>query len=165
MQLKALAATVAVIAAASLTGTAPASAATAPPKRNLVQTATAAGQFTTLTRLVTAAGLAHTLAGRGQFTVFAPTDAAFARVPPATINALLRDRARLRAVLLYHVLGRRVFARQVVNLRSARTLNGQRVRFTANRGVARINGVRIVRTNVRASNGVIHVINRVLIPR
>src|SRR4029453_16627440 len=95
---------------------------------NIVQTAVAAGQFKTLTKLLTRAGLAGALQQPGPYTVFAPTDAAFKKVPKATVNALLRNRAKLKAVLLYHVVSGDVTAANVVKLPSAKTLNGKSVR-------------------------------------
>jgi uncharacterized surface protein with fasciclin (FAS1) repeats len=133
-------------------------------KRNLVQTAVAAGQFKTLVSLVKQAGLAKTLSGKTRFTVFAPTDAAFAKVPKATLDQLAADKAKLRAVLLYHVVSGRVTAAQVAKLRSAKTVNGATVRIRVKGGMVYVNGARVVKANVSASNGVIHVINRVLIP-
>jgi len=133
-------------------------------KRNLVQTAVAAGQFKTLVSLVKQAGLAKTLSGKTRFTVFAPTDAAFAKVPKATLDQLVADKAKLRAVLLHHVVSGRVMAAQVAKLRSAKTLNGATVRIRVSGGMVYVNGAKVVKANVSASNGVIHVINRVLIP-
>jgi uncharacterized surface protein with fasciclin (FAS1) repeats len=134
-------------------------------RKNIVQTAVAAGQFKTLTALLQKAGLAGTLAGKGRFTVFAPTDAAFAKVPKATLRALGKDRAKLRAVLLYHVAKGRLTAAKVVKRRSIRTLEGQRLRVRVRGGKVFVNRARVVQPNVLASNGVIHVVNRVLIPR
>ncbi len=155
-----LATAVAVLAAGAL-------AATSSPRGaqlNVVQTAAAAGQFKTLVSLVKQAGLAKTLSGTGRFTVFAPTDAAFAKVPKATLKQLAADKAKLRAVLLYHVVSGRLTAAKVTKLRSAKTLNGAVVRIRVSGGMVYINGARVVKPNVLASNGVIHVINRVLIP-
>jgi uncharacterized surface protein with fasciclin (FAS1) repeats len=133
--------------------------------KNLVQTATAAGQFTTLMSLVKKAGLAGALSGSGKLTVFAPTDAAFKKVPKATLAKLGRDRALLRSVLLYHVVKGNVRAAQVVKLESAPTLNGKRVRIAVRNGSVYLNGgSRVIKTDIAASNGTIHVINRVLIP-
>ena len=133
-------------------------------QKNLVQTAVAAGQFKTLVSLVKQAGLASTLSGKGRYTVFAPTDAAFAKVPKATLKALAADKAKLRAVLLYHVVAGRLPAAKVTKLRSATTLNGATVQIRVSGGMVYVNGARVVKPNVSASNGVIHVINRVLIP-
>jgi transforming growth factor-beta-induced protein len=140
-------------------------AAPAATPKNIVQTAVAAGQFKTLASLLKKAGLAGTLQGRGPFTVFAPTDAAFAKVPKATLAALGKDRAKLRAVLLYHVVKGKVTAKQVVKLRSAKTLNGQSVAIRVRGGKVSVGGAAVTTTDVAASNGVIHVINKVLIPR
>jgi uncharacterized surface protein with fasciclin (FAS1) repeats len=155
----------AAIAALSLSAIAPVVSAKPAAKRNLVQTAVAAGQFKTLTRLVKQAGLAGTLETKGPFTVFAPTDAAFAKVPKATLAALAKDKAMLRAVLLYHVVKGKLTAAQLVKLHSVKTLNGESLRVRVNHGTVTIGGVRVIKTDVGASNGVIHVINKVLIPR
>jgi uncharacterized surface protein with fasciclin (FAS1) repeats len=132
--------------------------------KNLVQTAVAAGQFKTLVSLVKQAGLAKTLSGNARYTVFAPTDAAFAKVPKATLKALAADKAKLRAVLLYHVVAGRVTAAKVTKLRSAKTLNGATVQIRLRGGMVYVNGARVVKPDVSASNGVIHVVNKVLIP-
>jgi uncharacterized surface protein with fasciclin (FAS1) repeats len=134
-------------------------------KPNIVQTAVAAGQFKTLVKLVKQAGLAGTLQGKGPFTVFAPTDAAFAKVPKSTLAALAKDKAKLRAVLLYHVAKGKLTAAKVVKLRSIKTLNGQSLKVRVNHGTVTIGGARVVKADIGASNGVIHVINKVLIPR
>jgi uncharacterized surface protein with fasciclin (FAS1) repeats len=132
---------------------------------NIVQTAAAAGQFKTLIKLAGVAGLAGALEGKGPLTVFAPTDAAFAKLPPATVAALMHNRAKLRAVLLYHVLKGRITAALLVKLHSIKTLNGQSLKVRVKKGVVTVGGVRVIKTNIGASNGVIHVIDRVLIPR
>lgn len=134
-------------------------------EKNIVQTAVAAGKFKTLTKLLKTAGLAGALAKPGPFTVFAPTDAAFAKVPKTTLAALLKNRAKLRAVLLYHVVSGKVTSDQVVKLRSAKTLNGKSVRIRVTGGSVFVNTAKVTTPDVAASNGVIHVINRVLIPR
>jgi uncharacterized surface protein with fasciclin (FAS1) repeats len=135
------------------------------PAKNIVETAVAAGKFKTLNSLLTNAGLAETLQGTRPYTVFAPTDAAFAKVPKATLNALAKDRAKLRAVLLYHVAKGRLTAAKVVKRHSIRTLEGSRVHIRVRGGKVYVAGARVVTPDVRASNGVIHVINKVLIPR
>lgn len=133
--------------------------------KNLVQTAVSAGQFKTLVALVQKAGLAGALSGKTKLTVFAPTDAAFKRVPKATLSRLGSNKALLRSVLLYHVANGNLRAAQVVQLKSAPTLNGKRVRIAVRGGSVYLNGTsRVVRADVAASNGTIHVINRVLIP-
>jgi uncharacterized surface protein with fasciclin (FAS1) repeats len=154
----------AVVGTAALGGTATAGERGAPGK-DIVETAVAAGQFDTLTSLLDRAGLAGTLGGRGSYTVFAPTDAAFAKVPKATLDALAQDRAKLRSVLLYHVARGRLTASRVVRRRSIRTLNGQRVHVRVRHGRVTVGGARVVTPDVRASNGVIHAIDKVLIPR
>ena len=135
------------------------------PAKNIVQTAVAAGQFKTLTKLVKQAGLADALQARGPFTVFAPTDAAFAKVPKSTLAALAKDKAKLRAVLLYHVAKGKLTAAKVVKLHSIKTLNGQSLKVRVSHGTVTVGGARVIRTDIGASNGVIHVINQVLIPR
>ena len=105
-----------------------------------------------------------TLAKPGPYTVFAPTDAAFAKVPKATLNALLMDKVKLRSVLLYHVVSGKVTAAQVVKLRSAKTLEGENVRIRVTGGSVFVNAAKVTTPDVVASNGVIHIVNRVLIP-
>jgi transforming growth factor-beta-induced protein len=136
----------------------------APPAKNIVQSAVAAGQFKTLASLLTKAGLAGALQGKGPFTVFAPTDAAFAKVPKATLAALGKDKAKLRAVLLYHVVKGKVTAAQAMKLRSAKTLNGKSLAIHVRAGKVLVGGATVAKADVNASNGVIHVINKVLIP-
>ena len=133
-------------------------------KKNIVRTAVAAGDFDTLVSLVKSAGLAKTLSGNGPFTVFAPTDAAFGKVPASTLEALQQDRAALRNVLLYHVAAGRYPAKRVVKQNSIETLAGPRLKVSTRKGTVRVGGARVVQADVRASNGVIHAINRVLIP-
>jgi len=133
-------------------------------EKNVVQTAVAAGQFKTLASLLTKAGLVGTLEGKGPFTVFAPTDAAFAKVPKATLAALGKDKAKLRAVLLYHVVKGKVTAAQAMKLHSAKTLEGKSLSIGTSGGKVIVGGATVVKANVLASNGVIHVINKVLIP-
>ena len=161
---------IAVLALALAIGVATATAGratTAGPKmgeKNLVQTAIAAGQFKTLASLLQKAGLAGTLEGKGPFTVFAPTDAAFAKVPKATLASLAKNKAKLRAVLLYHVVKGKVTAAQAMKLNSAKTLEGKSLSIRVNGGKVIVGGATVIKPNVMASNGVIHVINRVLIP-
>jgi uncharacterized surface protein with fasciclin (FAS1) repeats len=168
MRLKHKLVALAAVGALSLSAIAPAvSMASAKPaaQPNIVQTAAAAGQFKTLVALVKQAGLAGTLQGKGPFTVFAPTDAAFAKVPRATLAALAKDKAKLRAVLLYHVAKGKLTAAKVVKLHSIKTLNGQSLKVRVNHGTVTVGGARVVKADIGASNGVIHVINTVLIPR
>jgi uncharacterized surface protein with fasciclin (FAS1) repeats len=133
--------------------------------KNIVETAVAAGKFKTLTSLLKRAGLAKTLQGKGPYTVFAPTDAAFAKVPDATLARLARNRAKLRSVLLLHVAEGRLTAAKVTKRRSVKTLNGQRLAIRVRDGKVFVGGARVVTANVTASNGVIHAINKVLLPR
>jgi uncharacterized surface protein with fasciclin (FAS1) repeats len=134
-------------------------------ERNLVQTAVAAGDFKTLVSLAKRAGLARALSGDRKLTVFAPTDAAFKKVPKATLAELLADKAQLRRVLLYHVVAGNVKAAKVVKLRSAETLAGPKVRIAVRGGKVVLNKTtKVVKTDVAASNGTIHVIDRVLLP-
>ena len=142
---------------------APATAATRP-KANIVETAVAAGQFKTLTSLVEQAGLAGALSGNAQLTVFAPTDEAFAKVPQSTLDALAADPEALRAVLTYHVAKGRLTAKTVARRKSIKTLNGKRVSVRVRGKTVRVGGARVVKANIAASNGVIHVIDRVLNP-
>jgi uncharacterized surface protein with fasciclin (FAS1) repeats len=137
----------------------------AKPTKNIVETAASAGQFKTLTSLVKKAGLAKALQAKGPFTVFAPTDAAFAKVPRSTLKALGNDRAKLRAVLLYHVAKGKLTAAKVVKRSSVKTLNGQSVRIRVRNGKVYVGGARVTTADIGATNGVIHVINKVLIPR
>jgi len=131
---------------------------------NIVQTAVAAGQFKTLTKLLKRAGLANALQQPGPFTVFAPTDAAFKKVPKKTLSALLHNKAKLKAVLLYHVASGKVTAAKVAKRTSVKTLNGKAVRIRLSDANVFVNAARVTTRDVMASNGVIHVINRVLIP-
>jgi uncharacterized surface protein with fasciclin (FAS1) repeats len=143
-------------------------AATAPAQprqsRDLMQTAVAAGQFKTLARLLTRAGLVGALEKPGPYTVFAPTDAAFAKVPKKTLDGLLADKAKLKAVLLYHVIPGKVTAANVVKLSSAKTLEGKKVRIKVAGSNVFVNTAKVTTPDVIATNGVIHVVNRVLIP-
>jgi uncharacterized surface protein with fasciclin (FAS1) repeats len=132
---------------------------------DIVDTATAAGDFTTLTKLLERAGLVEALRHPGPYTVFAPTDAAFAKVPKHKLHALWKRRKRLRSVLLYHVVGKKLTAAQIVNRKRAKTLNGKKVRFRVRGSKVYVNRARVTTGDVGASNGVIHVINRVLLPR
>jgi uncharacterized surface protein with fasciclin (FAS1) repeats len=134
--------------------------------KTLVRTAAADRRFTTLVSLVKRAGLADALSGETKLTVFAPTNAAFKKVPKATLKKLLHDRALLRRVLLYHVVAGDVKADQVVRLRAARTLAGPSVRVRVRDGNVFLNNGRtkVVQTDIAATNGTIHVINRVLLP-
>ncbi|TVQ81856.1 MAG: fasciclin domain-containing protein [Phycisphaeraceae bacterium] len=134
--------------------------------RDIVDTAVNAGNFTILARALTEAGLVETLKGDGPFTVFAPTDEAFAKLPDGTLETLLRpeNRAKLTAILTYHVVPGNVMAADVVKLDNATTVNGQRVAIKVNDGKVMIDGATVTTTDIRASNGVIHVIDSVILP-
>jgi uncharacterized surface protein with fasciclin (FAS1) repeats len=132
--------------------------------QNIVETAAAAGNFDTLVSLVQKAGLEETLATGGPFTVFAPTDAAFAKVPEETLTALGEDPAQLKAVLLYHVAEGELPAEEVVSRDSIETLNGASVEVNASGDSVRVNDATVAQADVEASNGVIHVIDEVLLP-
>ena len=134
-------------------------------KKDIVDTAVAAGDFNTLVTAVKAAGLVETLKGEGPFTVFAPTDAAFAKVPTDTLNALLADKAALANVLTYHVVAGNVMAADVVKLTSAVTVQGQAVSIEVKDGKVFVDGAQVVATDIKASNGVIHVIDAVILPK
>jgi uncharacterized surface protein with fasciclin (FAS1) repeats len=152
------------IVLAVLAALAVAPAAASAQQGNLVQTAQSAGQFKTLVKLVQQAGLAKTLSGDSKLTVLAPTDAAFAKVPKKTLAALAKDKAQLRKVLLYHVLPGALPASQVVKLTSAKTAEGSKVKIRTRGGKVFVNNAQVITPDVKASNGVIHVINRVLLP-
>ena len=130
----------------------------------IVEIAVAAGNFQTLVAAVQAAGLAETLSGPGPFTVFAPTDEAFAKLPEGTIEALLADTEKLGSILTYHVLPGKVMARDVVTLTKAATANGQDVQIKVRDGKVLINDATVTVTDIEASNGVIHVIDTVIMP-
>jgi uncharacterized surface protein with fasciclin (FAS1) repeats len=134
--------------------------------KNIVEVATAAGSFSTLLAAVKAAGLVETLQGEGPFTVFAPSDAAFAKVPKATLDALLADKAALKSVLTFHVVSGRVVAGDIVKANGAmpKTVNGQPLDIKVRDGKVYVNGAQVVTADVQASNGVIHIIDSVLLP-
>ena len=131
--------------------------------QNIVQVAASAGTFNTLLTAAKAAGLAETLSSGGPFTVFAPTDEAFAALPEGTVEALLKDTEKLKAVLLYHVVSGTVMAKDVAGLKTAATMQGGALKIDTSHGVM-INDAMVVKADVVASNGVIHVINKVLLP-
>lgn len=134
------------------------------PKSDIVDTAVAAGNFSTLVTAVKAAGLVDTLKGEGPFTVFAPTDAAFAKIPADQLNALLADKDQLAAVLTYHVVPGKVMAEQVVGLDNAPTVQGQSVDIKVESGKVFVDGAMVSATDIETSNGVIHVIDSVILP-
>lgn len=130
---------------------------------DIVDTAVSAGSFTTLVAAVQAAGLVDTLKGAGPFTVFAPTDEAFAKLPAGTVESLLNDIPKLTKILTYHVVSGKVMAADVVNLTSAKTVEGSEVKIDASNGV-KINDSTVTTPDVVADNGVIHIIDSVLLP-
>src|SRR6187549_598139 len=133
--------------------------------KDIVQTATEAGSFTTLLTAVKAAGLVETLQGKGPFSVFAPTDAAFAALPAGTLDGLLKDPAALKKVLLYHVVSGSVTADKVVGLTSATSVEGSPIAIAVKDGTVYLNdSAKVVTPDVMASNGVIHVIDSVILP-
>ena len=136
----------------------------AAPKANIVETAAAAGQFTTLLSLAKQAGLVGALSGPGKITVFAPTNAAFKKVPKATLAKLGEDKALLKRVLLYHVVKGQVPAAKVVTLKSAKTLAGPSVRIRVSGQNVFVDKAKVSKVDIRTTNGIIHVINSVLIP-
>lgn len=131
---------------------------------DILATAESAGSFTTLLTAVDAAGLTETLAGEGPFTVFAPTDEAFAAVDEDTLNALLADPEALADVLLYHVVAGEVPAADVVTLDSATTVQGSDVEIAVDGDTVTVNGATVIQTDIQTSNGIIHVIDAVLLP-
>lgn len=131
---------------------------------NIVETAVGAGSFNTLVAAVQAAGLDDTLASGGPFTVFAPTDEAFAKLPEGTVEGLLADKEKLTAILTYHVVSGKVMAADVVNLTEAPTVQGQNVNIDASNGSVKVNDANVVQTDIECDNGVIHVIDSVILP-
>ena len=133
---------------------------------DIVDTAVAAGTFKTLAAAVTAAGLVDTLKGAGPFTVFAPSDEAFAKLPAGTVEALLADIPKLTAILTYHVVAGKVMAADVVKMdgQNAATLNGATVKISTTSGVQLNGAINVTATDIECTNGVIHVIDAVLIP-
>ena len=133
------------------------------PQADIVDTAIAAGSFDTLVTAVTAAGLADTLKSQGPFTVFAPTDAAFAKIPPEQLQALLKDKAALTKILTYHVVAGEVMAADVIKLTTAATVEGQSLTIKVGESVM-VDNATVIKTDIVTSNGVIHVIDTVMLP-
>jgi uncharacterized surface protein with fasciclin (FAS1) repeats len=135
--------------------------------KDIVDTAVAAGSFKTLAAALQAAGLVDTLKGKGPFTVFAPTDEAFAKLPAGTVEDLLKpeNKEKLVAILTYHVVPGKVLAAQVTKMNSAKTVNGQSLTITANNGTVMVDNAKVVKTDILCSNGVIHVIDSVVLPK
>jgi len=144
----------------------PTSGAMSSAKDDIVATAEGAGQFKTLIAAVKAADLTSTLKGPGPFTVFAPTDEAFAKLPAGTVEGLLKpeNKDKLKAILTYHVVSGSVPSSQAVKLTSAKTVNGKDLRLVATGGGLEVNGAKVVKADIAASNGVIHVVDKVIIP-
>ncbi len=133
--------------------------------KDIVDTAVSAGSFKTLATALTTAGLVDTLKGQGPFTVFAPTDEAFAKLPKGTVEALLKDKKKLTAILTYHVVPGKVLAKDVVKLKGAKTVNGKSVKITAGKAGVTIDNANVVKTDIECTNGVIHIIDNVIIPK
>lgn len=150
-----VAASIALFSVASIAGGA---------KKDIVDTAVSAGSFNTLATALTEAGLIETLKGDGPFTVFAPTDEAFAKIPADQLQAILADKEKLTAILTYHVVAGKVMAADVVKLKSAETVQGQSVSISTTDGV-KVDGATVTATDIAASNGVIHVIDTVILPK
>lgn len=151
----------ALLVGVALTASSVAFAAKDAPK-DIVDTAVAAGSFKTLVTAIKAAGLVDTLKGKGPFTVFAPTDEAFAKIPKADLDALIKDKAKLTGVLTYHVVPAKVMAADV-KAGDAPTVNGKALKLKTEGGVM-VNNAKVVKTDIATSNGVIHVIDTVLMP-
>ena len=135
-------------------------------EKDIVDTAVAAGSFKTLAAALQAAGLVETLKGKGPFTVFAPTDEAFAKLPAGTVENLLKpeNKEKLKAVLTYHVVAGKVTAAQVTNLKVAKTVQGGEAKISVKGGKVMVDNANVVKTDIMASNGVIHVIDTVILP-
>jgi uncharacterized surface protein with fasciclin (FAS1) repeats len=131
---------------------------------DIVDTAVAAGSFKTLATALGAAGLVDTLKGKGPFTVFAPTDEAFAKIPKADLDALLKDKAKLTAVLTYHVVPGKVMAKDV-KAGQVKTVQGSNITISTSSGNVSVNNAKVVKTDIVADNGVIHVIDTVIMPK
>jgi uncharacterized surface protein with fasciclin (FAS1) repeats len=135
-------------------------------EKNLVDTAKGAGQFKTLAAALDAAGLASTLKGKGPFTIFAPTDAAFAKLPAETLKDLLKpeNKQQLVAILTYHVVPGKIEAAKIVELDEAKSVNGKTIDIEVKNGTAMVNDAKVTKTDIVASNGIIHVIDTVIMP-
>ena len=139
----------------------------ADPAKDIVDTAVGAGSFNTLVAAVKAAGLVDTLKGKGPFTVFAPTDDAFKKLPPGTLEDLLKpeNKEKLKGILTYHVVAGKVMAKDVVKMKSAKTVNGQSVTISMKDKDVMVDNAKVVKTDIACSNGVIHVIDTVVLPK
>ena len=152
---------------AGFVGILPSVATAQAPTKNIVETAVSAGSFNTLVAAVKAAGLVETLSGPGPFTVFAPSDAAFAKLPAGTVEGLLKDKAALTSILTYHVVPGKVMAADVLKMKSGQpaTVNGQKVNIVVRDGKVFVDGAQVVTTDIVTTNGVIHVIDSVIMPK
>lgn len=137
------------------------------PSKDIVDTAVAAGSFKTLAAALQAAGLVDTLKGKGPFTVFAPTDEAFAKLPPGTVEDLLKpeNKEKLVSILTYHVVPGKVLASQVTKINSAKTVNGESLAIKVEDGTVMVDNAKVTKTDILCSNGVIHVIDSVVLPK
>ena len=135
--------------------------------KDIVDTAVSAGSFKTLAAALKAADLVDTLKGKGSFTVFAPTDEAFAKLPAGTVESLLKpeNNAKLTAILTYHVVPGKVLAKDVVKLSEAKTVQGSSVKIEVSGGKVKVGGANVVKTDIACANGVIHVIDAVMLPK
>ena len=131
--------------------------------KNLVETAIEAGNFKTLVKAVQEADLVDTLSSEGPFTVFAPTDDAFAKLPEGTIESLLKDKEKLTNILTYHVVPNKVMSDDVIKIKNAKTVNGKELTIDSDNGV-KIDDATVIKTDIECSNGVIHIIDSVLLP-
>jgi uncharacterized surface protein with fasciclin (FAS1) repeats len=131
--------------------------------KNLIETAINAGKFKTLIIALREAGLYDILSSEGPYTIFAPTDEAFSKLPDKTIDNLLKDKERLTDILTYHVIANRVFSKDVTSLQKANTINGKQVKIKTGNNV-KIDNARIIKSDIKCTNGVIHIIDEVLLP-
>jgi uncharacterized surface protein with fasciclin (FAS1) repeats len=155
------------LAVAALTLTLPGQAPVQAQSRNIVATAVAAGSFKTLAKALEAADLVKTLEGAGPFTVFAPTDEAFAKLPAGTVETLLKpeNKEKLRRVLTYHVVSGKLMAADVVKVQTAKAVSGDTLTVQAQGGSVRVDAAQVTKTDIAASNGIIHVIDTVMLPK
>jgi len=139
----------------------------ASPAKDIVDTAVGAGSFNTLVAAVKTAGLVDTLKGKGPFTVFAPTDDAFKKLPPGTLDDLLKpeNKEKLKGILTYHVVSGKVMAKDVTKIKSAKTVNGQSLTITVKDKDVMVDNAKVIKTDIACSNGVIHVIDTVVLPK
>ena len=157
----------AAVAAGLTLSPAPATAQAPTAGKDIVDTAVAAGSFKTLAKALEAAGLVETLKGPGPFTVFAPTDEAFAKLPAGTVESLLKpeNKAKLKRILTYHVVAGKVLAADAAKLTSAKAVSGDTLTIAAKGGAVRVDNAKVVKADIAASNGVIHVLDAVVLPK